>query len=886
MGINSKDKASLCFENRVSQPINIHPPKWPLKFLRLFVKKEYLEEIEGDMEEVFYDQVEKYSYRKARQLYIWETIKLLRPILIRNLAILQNINQLDMFQNYFKVSVRGLMKNPMNSFINVFGLAAAIGFCVFAYGFARWTVSRDQFHEHKNEVFLTTFFANRDGALRQYGTTPRPLGEQLKQDFAQIKKVCRVEDRRVVVKYDDNVFNERIRYTDPEFLEMFTFPLKWGTAASLSDVNSIILSEKMSIKYFGEDNPIGLSILVKFSKDYSKAFKITGVAEPFPTARSMDFGFLINYENLRTAEPGYDFHDWSAWVSATLIQVDKASDLESIIPEMEKYKSIQNKAAENDMVIASFTFEPLSTLHLRTDDIRDDIARSGTGSNYKSIMFLSVICVLMLTLASFNYINIAIVSAARRLKEIGIRKSIGATRKVVIVQFLTENIVITFFALIIGLVLGWTVVIPWFERLWNFDMAFTLADPNLWIYLPAIMLVTGIASGIYPAFYISRFQTVTILKGSVKFGTKNPLTKLFLGVQMVLACLFITSAVMFTQNTDYLANRSWGYSPRDVVYAVVPDQQAYEKLSAAMGSDPHVLSLSGSKNHLGKNNATAVLHFPDREYEADLLSVDAKYFETMGLEIESGRAFNDHPGSDRKAVVVNESLVTNMVWEEPIGKGFMIDSIQYEVIGVTRDFHSYDFSTVVRPTIFKVAEKADYRYLSMKVKGGMEVETYKTLLTKWGELYPEIPFEGGYQEDVWGFYFTEISIHGHVWRVFAAIAVFLASLGLYGLVTLNVSGRVKEFSIRKVLGAGLLNIVAGITREYLILFTVAIVIGAPMSFVLIKLILDFAYVYHIPITFWGTALASAILVLVLITTISTQIWKVSKANPVAGLKVE
>ena len=150
-----------------------------------------------------------------------------------------------MFKNYFKISIRGLMKNPLNSFINVFGLAAAIGFCVFAYGFAQWTFSRDQFHKNKNEVFLITFFANRDGSLQQYGTTPRPLAEMLKQDFAQIRKVCRVEDKNAVVKYADNVFNENIRFTDPEFLEMFTFPLKWGTANSLKDVNSIILSENV-----------------------------------------------------------------------------------------------------------------------------------------------------------------------------------------------------------------------------------------------------------------------------------------------------------------------------------------------------------------------------------------------------------------------------------------------------------------------------------------------------------------------------------------------------------------------------------------------------------------------------------------------------------------
>lgn len=237
----------------------IDPPQWPLKFLRLFIKDEYLEEIEGDMEEIFREYAEQFSVRKAKRLYAWEILKLLRPNLIKNLKIFQQLNQLPMFKNYFKVSVRGLMRSPLNSFINLFGLAAAISFCVFAYAFARRTYNRDQFHENKNVVFLTTFYATREGTQQQYGQTPRPLGELLKQDFPQIKKICRVEDRSVIVKQQDNVFNERIRYTDGEFLEMFTFPLKWGTSSSLTDVNSIILSEPMSIKYFGEENPIGES---------------------------------------------------------------------------------------------------------------------------------------------------------------------------------------------------------------------------------------------------------------------------------------------------------------------------------------------------------------------------------------------------------------------------------------------------------------------------------------------------------------------------------------------------------------------------------------------------------------------------------------------------
>lgn len=870
----------------MTQPNDTKPPQWPLILLRYLVKKEYVEEIEGDMEEVFHKNLEKFSVRRAKRLYACEMLKLLRPNLLKNLEFFQHINQLPMFKNYIKVSVRGLMRSPLNSFINLFGLAAAISFCVFAYAFARWTYSRDQFHENKNVVFLTTFYATREGEQQQYGQTPRPLAELLKQDFPQVKKVCRVEDRNVIVKHLDNVFNERVRYTDPDFLEMLTFPLKWGTSTSLIDVNSIVLSEPMSIKYFGDENPIGQSILVKFDKDRSKEFKITGVAKAFPNSLSLDFHFLINIENLLTSDPDYNFHDWSTFLNGTLIQVANPADIKIIESGMEKYKQLQNSSVTEDWSIASFAFEPLATIHLKTDNIRDDIFRDGSDSNIKSIGFLSVVCLLMLVLACFNYINIAIVSAAKRLKELGVRKTIGASRRAIIIQFLSENILTTSFALMIGLVLAWLVVIPWFEGLWHFSMGFRFADPNLWIYLPAILLVTGIASGIYPSIYISRFQTVNILKGSVKFGHRNPITKIFLGFQLVLACVFITSAVMFTQNTDYLAHRSWGYSNRDVLYAVVPDELSFEQLNTAMAQNPKVLSLSGSVQHIGKDHKATVLHFPDRQVEVNMLSVGAHYFKTMGLDLKSGRSFHEYEGSDKQAVLINETMVKNLRWENAIGKQFKIDSINYEVIGVVKDFHSYSFKNTLSPTIFKAADKKDYRYLSFKVARGAEQETYESLKHVWAQLFPEIPFTGGYQEDAWGNYYTQIEIHGHVWRVFASVAVLLAGLGLYGLVSLNVSGRVREFSIRKVLGANLKNISGTIFKQYYTLFITALVIGMPLSYYSMKAVLGFAYKYHMPITFGSVALAASILIVVLIATVSTQVTKVFKSNPVDGLKIE
>ncbi|MFZ6009338.1 MAG: ABC transporter permease, partial [Bacteroidota bacterium] len=402
----------------------------------------------------------------------------------------------------------------------------------------------------------------------------------------------------------------------------------------------------------------------------------------------------------------------------------------------------------------------------------------------------------------------------------------------------------------------------------------------------AVLLITSVASGIYPSLYISKFQVVGILKGSVKFGQKNPVTKIFMTLQLILACIFVTGSVMFTQNRYYMAQRSWGYNQDDALYARVPDYASYQKLHDAMAQDANVLSISGSTHHVGKSHSSTVLHFPDREYEVDQLSVDAKYFETMGLPLKAGRFFHDHAGSDKRAVVVNELMVGNMGWTNAIGQVFKIDSIEYEVVGVVKDFHSYSFAKTVAPTIFKVAEQNDYRFLSLQVRHGAEIKTFEKLQAKWAELFPEIPFDGGHQEDVWGNYFVTIGIYGVVWRVIALIAISLASLGLYGLIKLNVEGRTKEFSIRKVLGAGLKNIVSNVSSQYVALLIVALVIGAPVSYFLIGFVVSTASAYHMPIDFSGTLIAVAILILVFLFTITTQVRTVLKTNPVNGLKVE
>lgn len=860
---------------------NAEPPKFADRFLGWFCKGDLLEEILGDLYE-YYDEIADQPKWKRTLIYWFHVLNFLRPFAFKNLEGTYHLNYYGMFKNYFKTSFRSLIKNPLTSFINIVGLSVAIGVCLVVYAFMQMAYGIDEFHENKNEVYVATYFVDKDGTVEQYGRTPTPLGKMLREDFAHIKKVCRVDDRSVVIKYGNRVFHERIRYTDPEFLEMLTFPMKWGVGSSLQDPNSIILSEETSIKYFGNESPIGQVVLVKFNDEKSKTFTVSGVAQAFPIGRTIDFNFLINFENFQVSEPSYDLNNWSGLVAATMIQVEKESDLTAVQVGMEKYRDLHN-ATQSEWHNEGFAFEKLAGLHIRSKDIRDDISFDAF---YEGRVVLPFIAIFMLILACFNYINMAIVSAAKRLKEIGLRKVIGASRGLVAIQFLIENIFVTFFALILGLLLAMAIFLPWFIQLAGLEMYLNLTDQNLWAFMVFVVVVTGLASGIYPAIYISRFDVIRIFKGSVQFGKKNPLTKIFLGAQLILACLGITGAVMFTQNSAYQGSRNWGYNQHEALYVEVPDQSSFEQLHAVMGRNADVESISASKHHLGRSIGSTIIHMPDRQYEVQQLLVDANYFTTMELNLLQGRDFKEHYESDKQSVIINEEFVKKMELATPLGTSFKMDSVRYEIVGVVKNFHSKNFYYELVPTFFKVAETSDYRYLSMRVRSGAEQSAYEALQEEWVNVLPETPFQGGYQEDVWSVFRAELTVMQKFMRAVAYIAVLLAGLGLYGLVTLNVSGRRKEFSIRKVLGAEMPNIARSIIKQYALLSVTALTLGAPISYVLIQANLDMMFPHPMPQSYSGVLLAVMILISVMAAVIFTQIRKVSTSNPVEGLKVE
>ncbi len=787
-----------------------------------------------------------------------------------------------MLNNYFKTTLRSMMKSPLSSFINVFGLAVAIGAALITYAFIDFDLGIDRFHENKDQLFLSTHYVNREGTMELFGNSPAPLAEMLKNDFPNIENVTRIHNGNAVVKYSDKVFHESIRFVDPSFLEMFTFPLKWGVSSSLEDLNSIILSEEMSQKYFGNENPVGEEIKVILGDGVSKSFKIAGVAKAFPLARIIDFNFLVNIENMNTLYSTFDFQDWSRELNATFIQLKDPHGLASIKQQMTKYIPVQNEA-NSDWPVSAFDFVSLHDLHLSSDEIKRDISYDASDEGR---IGLPVIAAFILALACFNYLNIAIVSASKRLKEIGMRKVIGASRRLIIFQFLAENLFLTCFAGIVGFILASTIFLPWFSGFSGIASDFDLTDGNMWLTLILVLLFTGLASGIYPAFYISKFRAVQIFKGTLKFGKKNIATKIFLTVQLIITCVGIGFAVIFAQNSWYQAQRGWGYSQKEVLYAEVQKAEDLQKLKRSMSQQSGVISLAGSKHHLSKRFSTTVIHFPDQEFEVHEVSVGAGYFETLNLQLKEGRFFQADMQSEHMSVVVNEAFLKNLKLANPIGGKFKIDSISYDIVGVVEDFHFNNFYYEISPTIFTLAEEKDQSFLTIRVSDDAKVKTYEELKASWAELFPETPFSGGFQEDTWVGFYEDLDTMKRFTRATAMVFVILASLGLYGLIQLNIRGRIREFSIRKTLGASAKNLTGNIVSQYVLIFCIAIILGIPSAHFLNSAMLGMMFEDPLPYGYLGAVFSAILLVGVLTFVIATQVRKVSKSNPVEGLKTE
>ncbi|MEQ9424721.1 MAG: ABC transporter permease [Cyclobacteriaceae bacterium] len=859
------------------------PPKWADKFLRWFCNPALLEDIQGDAYELYDRRLEIYGKVGADRRFIWDVIRFFRWSNVKRSKSKYQTNQIPMFKNYLKVGFRNLRKNWVTSAINVSGLALAVGCAITVFMFIDHQLNMDTFHSNYDRIYQVINHVKQDGDVQKWGDSPFLLGPLMTENHSEVKRMARIEYQSGNVRFADKVFNETVVFTDPDYMRIFDFPLLDGDRFAMDQKEQIVISYNYAVKYFGTEDPVGKRMSVKYSNGVIQSYFVGAVLDEFPV--NISFGFNImapmqNFLDLKLKEN----YDWSQFADATFIELHPNQDPTAVASSLRPYIELQN-ATDSKWPIETFELWPLADLSVRNHEISGAVSGGGHPAGR---IALSVIAILLLTLACFNYMNLAVAAATKRLKEIGLRKVLGSARAGIIKQFLIENVVLCLFALILGVVLCYSLLMPGFNMLIPVVIPFAFSSFQVaFLFFAALLLVIGIASGAYPAFYISKFQPVHIFRGSQKFGGKNIFSRILLTFQFIIAFTTVIGSFVFTDNAIYLKERDWGYEKANLLSIPVGENAVYNKLRDKALQNADIESIAGAEGHIARSGRLTTMEHLENQYTAMSYAVGFDYLETMNIRLKNGRFFERSKPSDlTESMIISEALAKKYGFTEPVGETIKYDSVNYRVIGVVEDFFYNDFYSDNHPVFFTMAPEADYKYAAIQAAPGtvMDVDAY--LKEAWLEISPNDPYNRLHQNDAFLQFYNDNESNIILISSVSVFAIILSSIGLFGLLTFNITKRLKEFGIRKALGAGKMNIIRLANKEYVWILTLSFIIGAPFGYLLIQQLINEIYTDPQQPGAWPFIIAILIMAITIVITVSGQVLKASRVNPAQILRNE
>lgn len=871
-----------------NDPADVRPPQWAERFFAWYCNPILQEEIQGDLYELFYYHLDRIGKHRAKLWYILNVFLFInRHTLNRKSTINHPLISPDMLKNYLKLGFRNILKNRLSAFINAFGLALAIGCCLVVFKFSSWYFVRDTAHANRESIFVVERIVNEDGRQQLYGTSPAPLGPALKNDLPQVIDQSRFTHGDGIFAFEDQVFHEWVTFVDGSFYDIFDFPLKWGNPAQFTQPNAVVLGEAASEKYFGSKDPVGKDITIRFAtgeEEKEIAFTVQGVLDKIPDNSTFQFNILLPYEARKSIYAEVN-PDWNNHANATFLLLQDSEEAPLLTRQMNPYLAQYNEKNQA-WETAAFHLQPLTGMLQHSVDV----ARSTfDGSAIQGLILLLSIVAILLSLACFNYMNIAVASASTRIKEIGVRKVVGGVRAQIIIQFLIENALLCTIAAGIGLLLAKFIFLPWFNSVGDLNFIFEinpLKDPVLLLFLIGMIVLTTLGGTAYPAFYLSSFKPVTVLKNKIKFGGKNRFRKILLGLQFFLSFLAIFYAIAFLAIAKEANQKHWGYNPEGLINIRLTAQESFEALTASMRTIPDVQLVTGSIHTPGISAEELAVQHNGQDYPVRGLQVGQNYMEVLGLEMINGRSFNGVAlGDYDNSIIINETFKKRLAWNDALGQKLTIDDKEYQVIGTVRDFYQEAFDQELAPMVLRLAP--DSLLTSLVLKTNSEDLSAVTLAAsnQWKQLYPQLPFRHFYQDGVFHRYFLTVSQIGKVLSATAFLTIIISIIGLFGLSMLILSRKMKELSVRKVLGANLLELSFQVNKDFVWTITIAIIIGIPLGYILLKQISDMLYPEaSMPITSFGIAIISLLVMTLL--SVSKHIYTLAMSNPSNHLRDE
>ena len=806
-----------------------------------------------------------------------------------------------MIKNYFKVALRSLRKQFGYSFINIFGLAIGLTCFILIGLFVQFELSYDTFHEKADRIYR---IAKEAPTKRFLGNsistaTPDPLSDALLDEFPEVEHVTQIAKANSLIEYGQNSFYEEGLYASEQFFDVFSFSLLQGDPqTALAEPNSIVITESLATRLFGTENPMGQSLTIyTLSSESNNDFKVlnvTGVARDVPANSHFTFNFLVPPSS--SHELSLWFGNWNSnsYLTYASLQPDASlpnfsSKLSLLAPkhlgQLEYYQDRPNE-------IPTFFPQSLTDIHMHSHTSYE----LGTNGNIKYIYLFSAIALLILIVACINYINLATVRSTTRLMEVGVRKAMGAHRKQLIGQFMSEAILPSLIALAVAICLV-ILLLPAFNALTSREITLDIATKGYFLSILLLLgLGLGIIAGSYPALMISSFNPASIIKGGRQGKIKGrPLRDALIVVQFCVTIILVIGTIIIQRQLHYFENASTGFSRDQVIMIEIEDRtifdDKYETIKQSLMSNPGVIGVTAAQTNPTDINAAGIARDWEGSENEESIQVYRSiiqhgFVDMFELELVEGRDFSEAiPVDEREGILINETLKQQLGWDTAVGKPFNFHGREARVTGVLKDYNFHSFHHEIAPLALFIDSGWWFAYqrIFVKVAPANMQETLASIEQIMKDFSPSYPFTYSFLDDAYGkMYETETRL-GQIFSYFTALALLIACMGLVGLAAFTAQQRTKEIGVRKVLGASMPNILFLLSKDYTRLIIIAFIIAAPLAYIGQYRWLQ-EYAHHISIG-WSTFLLAGVAVLTISwMTVSYQSMRVALANPVESLR--
>lgn len=878
--------------------MKVHPPKWPLQFLRWFCREDYLDEIEGDLMEIYQRQY-KLSPTKAKRLFTWSVIRYFRPEFIKSFRS-TNHNSIAMFSNYLKTGWRNLAKYKMYSAISIGGFALGITACLFIALFIRQQSAYDKQYPDKDRIYrVVGAFGGKEEVSRNTYVPP-PLAKTLTKEFPQIELAGRLlsgelfgtKGKIQVANKKQVFFEDNILFADHDLLKILQPHFTSGDADhALSEPNTIAISQSKADKFFPGGNPLGKTLIL--NDDQSNPYRIGGVFNDFTTSH-LQPGILVSMTG-RELWPG-EQSSWDTNIYHTYIKVKPGTDVEHLSQRITKvivktyYFAAWSKSgipgARELVNNVKLELQPVSEIYLHSKDIHDGLFHG----DIRLLWMFGVIAGFILFIACINFINLTTARSANRAKEIALRKVVGSLRRNLVTQFLTESVLFSFLAFTVAIALT-MLLLPYFNNLFDTSLEFPW---KVWWLLPGTALtiiVVGVLAGLYPSIYLSGFIPARILKGSLSTGSKGSVMRSVLVIfQFTTSIILIIGTVIVYRQLNFILNKDVGYGKDQVVLVqganmINGQLPAFKnellKLSGVVNvSVSEYLPVTGAKrngNSFWKKGRQGM----DNPIGGQVWFTDHDYIKAMDMKITKGRDFNNTIAGDSQAVIINETMAQALQWDNPVGQEITTGSAAWRIIGVVKDFNYEPLTKNIAPLCLAIGNSNST--VIIKASATDMSRVIASVQNTWNQFSTGDNFRYTFLSESFARMYENVQRMGRIFTGFAFLTIIIASLGLFALSTFMLEQRNKEISIRLVLGASATSIFQLLITNFMKLVLISFIIAVPVAWYMMQNWLQ-DYVYRISIGWEVFIVTGVCAMLTALLTISYQTIRAALMNPVKNLR--